>query len=58
VLRLQFSLRWLLGLVAFVAVGCAALIHVSGLCASLVFSTMLGILSVAILGSIFQRGAA
>ena len=51
--RFQFSLRALLGLVLFVAVGCAALVHANELVASAVYSVTLLVLFVAIVRGLF-----
>jgi hypothetical protein len=56
--RFQFSLRSLLGFVALVAVGCAALLYPSDLWASLAVYGALVALATAILGSIVRRGSA
>lgn len=56
--KFQFSLRSLLGLVALVAAGCAALLYPSDLWASLAIYGVLVALAAAILGSIVRRGSA
>ena len=53
---LQFSLRSLLVATVLIALGCAALLNATPVCASLVLSATLGVLVVAILGSIYRTG--
>lgn len=52
----QFSIKALLGLVAFVALGCAALLNASQWWASGMFALTIALLLAAILGSVFRRG--
>lgn len=57
-MRLRFSLRQLLGFVAFVAVGCGGLMRPSVGLASLIFTATLVVLLVAILGAVGRKGTA
>lgn len=57
-MRFQFSLRELLALVVFVALGCAGFLQPSPLMASAVFSLTLVILSVAILAAVGKSSSA
>lgn len=56
--RFQFSVRWLLGLVALVAVGCAALFHASPLWTSVVLTVTSALLLTAIVAAACRRGRA
>jgi hypothetical protein len=55
--RPQFSLRWLLGLTALVALACTALINASDTWAMLLHSSLLASLLVAVLRAAYRRGA-
>ena len=57
-MRVRFSLRQLLGFVAFVAIGCGGLIRPSLFLASLIFTGTLVMLLVAILGAVGRTGSA
>ena len=57
-MRVRFSLRQLMALVAFVAIGCGGLIRPSVYLASLIFTGTLLVLLVAILGAVGRRGPA
>jgi len=57
-MRVRFSLRQLMGFVAFVAVGCGGLIRPSVALASLIFTMTLVVLLVAILGAVGRKGSA
>ena len=56
--RFQYSLLWLLGLMAFVAIGCNALVNASAFWAGLLFTVTIFVLMVAVLGSIYRHGSA
>ncbi len=51
---MRFSLRWLFGLVAFVAVGCLSLIYASEPISMLLGAVLFGFLTTAVLGAIFE----
>jgi hypothetical protein len=55
--RPQFSLWWLLGLTALVAVGCTALMNASAAWAMSLHSALLALLLVAVLRAIYRHGA-
>lgn len=57
-MRLQFSLRELLAVMAVAALGCGALLHPSDLAESFTFTFTIAFLFVAVLGAIAKRGSA
>jgi hypothetical protein len=57
-MRVRFSLRQLLALVAFVAIGCGGLMRPSVYLASVIFTATLVALLVAILGAVGRTGSA
>jgi hypothetical protein len=56
--RLRFSLLWLLGLIALIAVACAALRSASEIWGSATFSVMLAVLLFSLVGLIFRQRSA
>ena len=57
-MRLQFSLRELLAIIAVVALGCGGLWHPTEYAASFAFTVTLAFLFVAVLGAIARKGSA
>ena len=55
--RWQFSLRMLLVVVAFVAVGCAALANASPAVADTAYTMAIGVMFIALLGILYRREA-
>ncbi len=54
--RWQFSLRTLLVVVVFIAVGCGALVAASETWLTIVYSATFAVLFIAVLGGLFRRG--
>lgn len=55
-LGLRFSLRWLFGIVSFVALGCGLLIYATSLLSRLTFTLLLVGLMAAVLAAVFRAG--
>ncbi len=54
----QFSLMTLAGVVAFVAIACAALVYASALWSSILFTSVIVWLILAMLAAIYRQGSA
>ena len=52
----HFSLRWLFGVVSFLAVGCGLLIYATPLLSRLTFTAALGVLLVAVVSAVCRAG--